>query len=109
MVGGFKSAKGESTSAGGFGPGGPNPRGSKSAVTPHRTKVSERYVSFCNQKEGIEFFFLVSVPKKLRFFSFAVHFGLRIIRGLAFGFRFLSKIQTGFRNFFRFIFDLSGN
>ena len=61
MVGGFKSAKGESTSASGFGPGGSNPRGSKSAVTPHWTKVSERYVSFCNQKEGIEFFFFLAV------------------------------------------------
>ena len=49
--------KGESISASGFGPGGPNPRGSKSAVTPYRTKVSEKYVSLCNQKEGIEFFF----------------------------------------------------
>ena len=29
-----------------------------------------------------------------------VHFGLRILRDLAFGFRFSSKIQTGFPNFF---------
>ena len=43
------------------------------------------------------------------FFGFAVHFGLRILRSLAFGFRFSSKIQTGFRNCFRFILDLSGN
>ena len=38
-----------------------------------------------------------------------VHIGLRILRDLAFGFRFSSKIQTGFPNFFRFVFDLSGN
>ena len=38
-----------------------------------------------------------------------VHFGLRILRDSAFGFRFSSKIQTGFPNFFRFVFDLSGN
>ena len=28
---------------------------------------------------------------------------------LVFGFRFSLKIQTGFPNFFRFVFDLSGN
>ena len=38
-----------------------------------------------------------------------VHFGLRILLDSAFDFRFLSKIQTGFPNFFRFVFDLSGN
>ena len=38
-----------------------------------------------------------------------VHFGLRILRDSAFGFRFSSKIQTGFPNFFRFVFDLSDN
>ena len=38
-----------------------------------------------------------------------VHFGLRILRDSAFGFRFSSKIQTGFPIFFRFVFDLSGN
>ena len=40
-----------------------------------------------------------------------VHFGLRILRNVTFGFRFRfpSKIQTGFQNFFRFVFDLSGN
>ena len=38
-----------------------------------------------------------------------VHFGLRTLRGLAFGFRFSSKVQTGFPNFFQFVFDLSGN
>ena len=38
-----------------------------------------------------------------------VHFGLRILRNVTFGFRFSSKIQTGFQNFFRFVFDLSGN
>ena len=40
------------------------------------------------------------VPKKLWFFGFLVHFDLRILRDLAFGFRFSSKIQTGSRNFF---------
>ena len=34
MVGEFKSAKGGAMSVSGFGLGGPNPRGSKSAVTP---------------------------------------------------------------------------
>ena len=38
-----------------------------------------------------------------------VHFGLRTFRSLAFGFRFSSKVQTGFPNFFQFVFDLSGN
>ena len=38
-----------------------------------------------------------------------VHFGLRILRDSAFGFRFSSKIQTGFPNFFQFGFNLSGN
>ena len=38
-----------------------------------------------------------------------VHFGLRILLDSAFDFRFSSKIQTGFPNFFRFVFDLSGN
>ena len=38
-----------------------------------------------------------------------VHFGLRILRDSAFDFRFSSKIQTGFPNFFRFVFNLSGN
>ena len=38
-----------------------------------------------------------------------VHFGLRTLRGLTFGFRFSSKVQTGFPNFFQFVFDLSGN
>ena len=40
-----------------------------------------------------------------------VHFGLRILRGLAFGFRFSSKIQTAFSKifplFFRFERQLS--
>ena len=35
--------------------------------------------------------------KKLRFFGFGVHCGLRIFRILAFGFRFSRKILTGFR------------
>ena len=35
--------------------------------------------------------------KKLQFFSFGVHCGLRIFRFLAFGFRFSRKIITGFR------------
>ena len=35
--------------------------------------------------------------KKLQFFSFGVHCGLRIFRFLAFGFRFSRKILTGFR------------
>ena len=38
-----------------------------------------------------------------------VHFGLWLLRDVAFGFRFLSKIQTGFPNFFWFVFNLSGN
>ena len=44
--------------------------------------------------------FSVFVPKKLWSFGFRIHFGLRILRDLAFGFRFSSKIQTGSRNFF---------
>ena len=44
--------------------------------------------------------FFCSCAKK-RFFGFAVHFGLRILRSLAFGFRFSSKKQTGFSEFFR--------
>ena len=59
--------------------------------------------------------------KKLRFFGFGVHCGLRIFRILAFGFRekykrvFGFRIRCGFRfsylNYlgFRFLFDLSGN
>ena len=35
--------------------------------------------------------------KKVRFFGFGVHCGLRIFRFLAFGFRFSRKILTGFR------------
>ena len=41
--------------------------------------------------------FSVFVPKKLRFFGFNVHCSLRIFRILAFSFRFLQKIVTGFR------------
>ena len=70
-----------------------------------------RYVLFFNQRGGIEAFgltilailnirFSVFVPKKLWSFGFLVHFGLRILRDLAFGFRFSSKIHTGSRNFF---------
>ena len=35
--------------------------------------------------------------KKLWFFGFGVHCGLRIFRFLAFGFRFSRKVLTGFR------------
>ena len=52
-------------------------------------------------------------------FRFGVHYSLRILRFLTFGFRFSGKILTGnrcgFRFFqldlfgFRFLFDLSGN
>ena len=76
-----------------------------------RRRERSRYVSFFNQRGGIEAFvltilailnirFSVFVPKKLWSFGFLVHFGLRILRDLAFGFRFSSKIQTGSRNFF---------
>ena len=41
-----------------------------------------------------------SCAKKLRFFGFAVHFGLRILRSLAFGCRFSSKKTNGFFGIF---------
>ena len=51
--------------------------------------------------------------KKLRFFGFGVHCGLRIFHILAFGFRFSRKILTGFRiwnsmRFSVFLFELFG-
>ena len=45
--------------------------------------------------------------KKLRFFGFGVHCGLRIFRILAFGFRFSRKILTGFRIWYPMQFSVS--
>ena len=60
-------------------------------------KASKRNVSLFNQEASIGIFgfgffqigFLVFVPK-VQFFSDPVHFGLRILYGLAFGFQFSS-------------------
>ena len=55
--------------------------------------ILDRFFGFCVKK--LRFFgFCV---KKLRFFGFGVHYGLRIFRFLAFGFRFSQKTPTGFR------------
>ena len=49
---------------------------------------------------GFDYFFdrfFGFCAKKSRFFGFGVHCSLRIFRILAFSFRFLQKIVTGFR------------
>ena len=55
--------------------------------------ILDRFFGFCVKKIRL-FGFCV---KKLRFFGFGVHYGLRIFRFLAFGFRFSQKTPTGFR------------
>ena len=66
--------------------------------------------SFFNQHGGIGVFGLTILAifisdfrflcQKTLVSRFVIHFGLRILRGLAVGFRFSSKMQTGSRNFF---------
>ena len=51
---------------------------------------------FCDFGYFLDRFFGLCA-KKVRFFGFGVHCGLRIFRFLAFGFRFSRKILTGFR------------
>ena len=65
------------------------------------TKASGRYISIRREVLGflvLQFWLLLDL-----FFGFAVHFSLRTLRSLAFGFRFSSEIKMGFRFIMRFI------
>ena len=95
-----------------------------SQLSKSTSKLTMTWLKTC-QRGALEFrfcgfdYFLDRVfgfcAKKLCFYGFGVHCGLRIFRFLTFSFRFSRKILTGFRFFqfdlfgFRFLFDLSGN
>ena len=85
-----------------------------------RRRERSRYVSFFNQRGGIEAFvltilailnirFSVFVPKKTLVFRFSCSFRFTDITRFSIWFSVFVKNTNGFSEFFRFVFDLSGN